>query len=137
MDMESFFTKDQAEQGIQLPLYDKLGNKTDQWIEIYGVDSEHFRLEEMKSQREMRNHAMTTVDPVELDKGMRKIQTKLVASLIKSWSFAVPCTMEERVRLLTNAPQIEDVINKAAAQRSLFFKSGSTSSAHTPDPNSN
>ena len=44
--MSAFFTRDRANEGIELPLYLPNGRKSEHWLRVLGVDSDAFRLAE-------------------------------------------------------------------------------------------
>jgi hypothetical protein len=44
LDMGAFYTRQKANEGIQLPLFLPDGTKTDHWIRIRGIDSDAFRI---------------------------------------------------------------------------------------------
>ncbi|MDO6706792.1 phage tail assembly chaperone [Photobacterium sp. 1_MG-2023] len=118
--MEQFFTREKANEGIQVPLYLPDGTESEHWLKIRGVDSDAFREAESESRR-------LTLEIASLeDEGARKDALKgqkvtLLSSLILSWSFEEACTAENVQKLLTEAPQIADQIDRLAAKRSLFF----------------
>ena len=51
--MESFFTRENANEGIELPLLLPDGTKTEHWLRIRGVDADGFRKAEARSKRKM------------------------------------------------------------------------------------
>lgn len=137
MSIKDFFTRENANEGIEVPLY-RPGSKekSGEWIRIRGVDSDEFRAAELESKRAMRS-ILENPDIKDKDKRHREELTKLLASLVISWSFPEECVRENIIELLSNAPQIEDAINTLAANRALFFKNGSANSVNTPGPSSN
>lgn len=136
--MKQFFTREQANEGIKLPLSLPDGTPTDYWIKIRGADSDEFRRAERDSIRkivEIRNSSKG--DTEALEKAHEEQETELVAALVIDWNMdedGVPqeCTKENVIEFLTNAPLIRDQINRAAANRRLFFVKGSNSSTSTP-----
>lgn len=135
MSMEKFFTRDVANEGIEIPLYlPGTDTKSGEWIRIRGVDSDEFRLADLQAKRNLRKFSESGVlsDSVHQDE-MRR----LIASLVISWSFEQECNPKAVEEFLKNAPQIQDAINQLASKRALFFKNGSTGSVNTPEPNSN
>lgn len=134
--MEDFFTRQRANEGIQLPLFAPGSNeKTGHWLQVRGVDSDEFRNANVLSQRNLRNAFEDGKVPSEqfhLDQ-----KRLLVASLISGWSFDAEFNQENLIEFLTNAPQIEEAVNQIATRRNLFFKNGSTASTDTPGPSSN
>lgn len=135
-DMESFFTRQVANEGVELPLFlPGTTTPSGHWIRVRGVDSDEFRLAQDKSRREVAE----IVQLPEPERSERRLaqQRNLIASLVMDWSFSKPCTFENVVEFLKEAPQIEDAINQVAARRSLFFKNGSSNTSDSLDPSSN
>ena len=50
--MEAFFTRERANEGVEVPLYTPDGTKSQHWIRIRGVDSDAFREAEANSKRD-------------------------------------------------------------------------------------
>lgn len=118
--LEDFFTADKAEEGRKLPLYLPDGTKTDHWMLVRGIDSASFKRAEAKAKREGAKLAGEG-DADDKIETINELQRKCVASLVADWSFDIPCTEEEIVKLFEKAPQIEDAVNTFAARRTLFF----------------
>lgn len=118
--MESFFTKAKAEQGRKLPLYTPTSEKTDHWLNVLGIDSDAFKQAEAEAKRQA-IHIAEIEDKKEQFQAQRAVERKLIAALITDWSFDMPCTEENVVNFLTQAPQIEDAVNRFAAMRTTFF----------------
>lgn len=135
-DMESFFTRQVANEGVELPLFlPGTTVKSGHWLRVRGIDSDEFRLAQDKSRREVAE----IVQLPEPERSERRLaqQRNLIAALVIDWSFSKPCTFENVVEFLKEAPQIEDAINQVAARRSLFFKNGSSNTSDSLDPSSN
>jgi hypothetical protein len=133
--MEAFFTREKANEGIEIPLYLPDGTKTEHWLRIRGVDSDHFRLAEAESKREAMRVAMIE-DPIERAKAIADAKLSLIAALVISWSFEEECTHENVKEFFRQAPQIADAVDQVASKRALFFGKGSSSSLGTPKPSS-
>jgi len=133
--MESFFTRERSNEGTEIPLYLPSGEKSDHWIRIRGVDSDIFREVEAEVKREAVRVAVLE-DEDEKKKKIAEAKVKLIACLIMSWSFEEECNQENILRLLKEAPQIMDMIDKVATKRSLFFGLGLSSSPDTPSTTS-
>ncbi len=136
-ELESFYTQDKSEAGVKLPLVRPDGSETEHWLHVRGTDSDVFRLAERAGQRKGRDLGLSTMDKDKLEQGFYQIETEVIASLVKSWSFDKPCTQANVVELFTKAPQIRDMVNRLGAKRALFFSNGSNSSEPSPDPSSN
>ena len=141
--MEAFFTREKANDGIKVPLHLPTGEKSEHWIEIYGVDSDAFRRAELEARREGVKLA-TIQDPIEKDQAQVDLTRTLRASLIRAWSFDQELTRETASEFLRNAPQIAETIDRVSSNRALFFgiayadskdnssRTPSTSSSSTP-----
>lgn len=133
--MEEFFTRERANDGIEVPLYLPSGEKSEHWIRIRGVDSDHFREAEAESRRKAVKVAAIE-DPAEQRRAIAKAKIELIAHLVISWSFGEECEYEAVVGFLKQAPQIADAIDRVASHRALFFAKGSSSSQPSPNTNS-
>lgn len=136
LDMKDFFTRDRANEGIELPLFAPGSNeKSGHWLRVRGVDSDEFRSAQVLSQRNLRD----AFDGGKVPTEQFHIDQKrlLVASLVAGWSFDKEFNQKNLLDFLTNAPQIEESVNQIATRRNLFFKTGSTASTDTPEPSSN
>ena len=133
MDMNQFYTRDKANEGIKLPLYTPEGVDTEEWLTILGVDSDEYHKNMTSTRRELLNiETDVKALPKEaqedflLEKMIQREQN-LLAGLIKDWSFEQECTFENRVEFIKNAPQIAEQINVVAGNRKVFFKGGQNS----------
>lgn len=133
--MEAFFTRERANEGIEIPLYLPDGTRTEHWLRIRGVDSDHFRLAEAESKRDAMRVAMIE-DPLERAKAIADAKLNLIAALVISWSFEKECTLENVKEFFRQAPQIADAVDQVASKRALFFAKRSSSSLSTPKPSS-
>lgn len=136
-ELEQFYTQEKSEEGMRVPLLKPDGSESGHWLLIRGTDSQAFRLAERMGQRKGRDLAFKTKDENQLAAGYAGIETEVIASLVKAWSFEKPCTLANVVDFFKKAPQIQDTVNVMGAKRALFFKNGSTSSEPSPDPSSN
>ena len=131
--MESFFTRERANEGIDLPLALPDGSPTQHSIRIRGVDSDAFRAAEAESHRRVMNtKAKEVTDPVTMSKLMADARLDVLAALVITWTFDAPPTKENVVKLLQQAPQIADMIDQLASRRALFFNKGSSPSSPSP-----
>lgn len=133
--MEAFYTRERANEGIEIPLYLPDGTKTEHWLRIRGIDSDHFRLAEAESKRDAMRVAMIE-DPLERAKAIADAKLSLIAELVISWSFEKECTHENVKEFFRQAPQIADAVDQVASKRALFFAKRSSSSLSTPKPSS-
>lgn len=133
--MEAFFTREKANEGIEVPLYLPSGEKSEHWLRIRGVDSDHFRLAEADSRRKAIDIA-TIDDTLERAKAIADAKLALIAELVVGWSFEKECTPENVKEFFRQAPQIADAVDQVASKRTLFFGKGSSSSQSTLKPSS-
>lgn len=133
--MEDFFTSDRAEEGIKVPLTSPDGKDTDHWLQLRGIDSNVFRTAEAQSRRTVLKLAVDKeLDESDKQDRVKDEERKVLSSLIKAWSFDMECTPENIITLLTKAPQIEDMVNKITAQRTLFFREAVKNSSDGSQP---
>jgi hypothetical protein len=133
--MDAFYTRDRANEGIELPLYLPNGRKSGHWLRVLGVDSDAFRLAEADSRRDAFRVA-SIEDKEKRAEEMHASKRRLVAALIVGWSFPQPCTPRNVEEFLRQAPQIMDAVDMAASRRALFFAARSSSSQPTPSDSS-
>lgn len=125
--MEAFFTRERANEGVEVPLYTPDGTKSQHWIRIRGVDSDAFREAEANSKREAFRVA-SIEDTVERAKAIQDAKLNLIAALVISWSFEKECTPENVKEFFRQAPQIADAVDQVASKRALFFAKRSSNS---------
>lgn len=134
--MEQFFTRQLANDGIKYELENIDGSPSQEWLIIRGVDSDEFRLAEAEAQRNMILIA-SIEDPMERNKAAEACKVLTLTSLIKDWSFDLELTQENKLKLLTEAPQIAKKINVLAGQRNRLIQKKSTPSTSGQKQNSN
>ena len=134
--MQHFFTRQKANEGVKLPLDLPDGTPTAHFITVRGVDSDDFRRANTESKRKLVELALdrerATLDPKEHEQQ----RLNVLASLVAGWSFDQPCTFENIITLLREAPNLADQIDRIAAKRHLFFLNGSTNSSPSLPQNS-
>ena len=111
--MESFFTRENANEGIELPLLLPDGTKTEHWLRIRGVDADGFRKAEARSKRKMLEIAAEK-DLDKRDAEVEDTRLAMLAALVIGWSFDNPCTEAEIKRLFREAPQIAEQVDRTA-----------------------
>lgn len=136
--MQDFFTRNGANEGVQIPLHTPTGEKSEHWLRVRGTDSDAFRAADAKGQRKLAELMATvkTAPETDVDAGMAGIKREVIASLVCGWSFDGECTQEAVCELFINAPQIMDMVDKFAGRRSLFFALKLKGSTPTPATNS-
>jgi hypothetical protein len=126
--MKEFYTRQTANEGVQLPLYHPDGTLSEHWIKVRGVDSDQFRQAEAKAKRKAVEMAQIK-DDQERAEAVRETELECIATLVAGWSFPEPCDHNTVVNFLREAPQIADMVNRFAARRAEFFGKKSKSSA--------
>jgi hypothetical protein len=145
-EMKRFFTRPQANAGTRLVLKDPItGKDTEHWIQVLGQDSDAFREEEDACRRRTQD-ALAAIPPnqqndmakrVEVVRGMKLEEFLLgAAALVAAWSFAEPCTREDVIAWLRQAPHIQTEIDILAGDRANFLGSSASSSTSTPNQSS-
>ena len=132
--MESFFTRERANEGIDLPLALPDGTPTKHSIRIRGVDSDAFRAAEAESHRRVMNTKAKELatNPAAMSQLMADARLDVLGALVITWTFDQPPSKENVVKFLKQAPQIADMIDQLASRRALFFTKGSSPSSTTP-----
>jgi hypothetical protein len=121
--MADFYTRSKANDGIKVDLYLPNGEATDHFIRIRGIDSDQFRDTDTKVRRSAIK--IVEIDDEELKEEMIKdSHLDILVSLVIDWSFDDECNPANIKQLFTEAPQIADTVDRAAAKRSLFFDNG-------------
>ena len=127
--MKEFYTRQTANEGVQLPLYYPDGTVSEHWIKVRGVDSDHFRQAEAKAKRSAVELAQIK-DEQKRAEAVRETELECIAALVSGWSFPEEANHDNVVNFLREAPQIADMVNRFAARRAEFFGKKSTSSAN-------
>ena len=112
-DMELFYTKDMANEGKRVDLFTPTGEKTEHWIVIRSIHSDAYKAAQAEAMRSTLGGEEDTVS----DKN-----NKVLASLIKSWSFKTELTQGSAVAFINKAPQIADKIYTLAVNAEFFYK---------------
>jgi hypothetical protein len=128
MSISDFFTSENAESGIDLPLYLPSGEKSDFFIKIRGVDSEKFRIAEAQAKRRAVHVAQIDNEDART-KAILDERVVLACALVISWNLPEECNQKNIAELFTKAPQLLDMVDRIAGQRSLFFSKKQTSSS--------
>ena len=110
--MELFYTKDMANEGKRIDLFTPTGEKTEHWIVIRSIHSDAYKAAQSAAMRD----ALGGEDSV-ADKN-----NKVLASLIKSWSFKTELTQDSAIAFINKAPQIADKIYTLAVNAEFFYK---------------
>ena len=125
--MGSFSIKGRSEDGIKVPLLLPDGEKTEHFLMVRGADSAAFRKAQARAHRGALellklSKAKNPIDAGDLAMRQAKVQRDLLSNLISGWSFEEECTPETVSDFFEEAPQIEEMVNEIAGDRSQFFK---------------
>jgi len=121
MDLKDFHTREESEAGLEVPLYDsKTGEKSEHTLRVRNCDSNEYQLARIGYQR---TRAIVSAESDDAKACLLELayQRKLSASLVMGWSFEEKCTPEAVVDLFKNAPGIQEMVERIAADRQLFF----------------
>jgi len=124
--MGSFSVKAKSDEGIKVPLLLPDGSKTDHFIMVRGADSSAFRKAQARAHRgalellKLKN-AKNPIETGDLAMRQAKVQRDLISHLFAGWSFDEECTPESASAFMESAPQIEELVNEIAGDRSRFF----------------
>lgn len=125
--VSQFHTRQGANEGIELPLFNAEGEKTDYAIQIRGSHSDAFKRAQAMSRRTAVGFATIDNEDELFDK-IEEERIKMLSSLVISWNLkddngkAYPCTRENIIELFTEAPQIANQVDKLSSKSSLFLK---------------
>lgn len=133
--MGEFFTRNKANEGLQLPLYRPDGSKSEHWVRVLGIDSDAFRRADAEARRDAFRIAQIE-DLTERSQAIADSKRRLVAALVVDWSFDRPCNVETVAEFFREAPQIMDAIDMASSKRALFFANRSSGSQPSPSTSS-
>lgn len=127
MSMNRYKIRSQAQKPMKVFLVDPAtGEHTEDWVEVRSSLSDEFM--------EARDAAMRAVQGVVTpDKAQRKaevgeIQLEMKSSLVAGWSFEEPCTKENIIEFLREAPQIQQMLLNVADDSARFFSKPSEGS---------
>lgn len=125
--MKEFYTREKANEGIELPLFLPDGTLSEHWLIVRGVDSDKFRQAESTAKRKAIEFAQIEGMQERAD-AVRTAELECIAALIADWSFPQECTADNVVTFLREAPQIADEVNRFAARRIAYFRKKSETS---------
>lgn len=123
MSMDQFFTRDRANEGIKVPLRTPEGDQTDYYLIIRSQWSDSFQQAKAKSYRD--DLAALTGKETVCAEDRHAI---LTASLVAGWNLEEEFTDDNVIKLLKNAPQLRDMIDRYASSDARFFTKPSSDS---------
>lgn len=133
--MDAFFTRQMANDGIELPLYLPDGKPTEHRIRIRSIDSDAFQRADSEARKHLLEISLET-DKEKAATMLEEHRLRVRASLVISWTFEQECTEANIMKFLQEAPQIAKEIDRLSGRRSLFFKKGSASSTPSQEVSS-
>lgn len=130
---ERFQTRAKANAGAKLQLWDPIkGEMSDEWLLLLGKDSDVAHKVELDLDRQVRKRlsGIDSKDKEALAKATKELEDSApdrvreqIASLVVDWSWAdeQPCTRDNVIEFLREAPQVADSIDTLTSNRALFF----------------
>lgn len=121
--MSRYMIRDKANVPKRVQLYDPATmEKTEDWIDVNSSLSDDFR--------EARDEAMQNVAKIAeipheetRKKAAADSMISMYAGLINAWSFDKPCTTENKINFLREAPQVKNMVIAVADSNESFFAS--------------
>jgi len=127
MKPSDFFTRAKANEGERMPLSLPDGTPTDEWLQIRGVDSDHFR----HALDEFRRKSLSAASLKDLEEKAEKAEAarlELNAALVIGWSFDAEFSEAALLEFLRESPYIAAEVDRFASDRRRFFGKRSTGS---------
>ena len=131
--MEEFFTREKANKGVKLPLVHPDGSESKHWLIIRNIQSDLFRQKIEDDARRRLEFARPAEGDEKKEEFIETTHEELLSTLIADWSFDEECTEENKIKFLTEAPQIAEEIDKFAANKKRFFAQPSKSCTDTSE----
>ena len=118
--ISDFFTREDANEGIKLPLLRQDGSDSGLWVRIGSIDSDAYRA----ARRDMERAAFRRGEGDDIDTILSTHKERMIAALILDWSpeFDDRPTTENKLKFVREAPHIADRIDVAATNRAEFSK---------------
>ena len=125
--IKDHYTRASANEGIWCELKFPDGTPHGK-LRLLSVDSDSFRHKDIELKRKLFERSLESAKE---RNGGRLVtddhRLELMASLIAEWDFDEPCTQENKMTFLREAPQVADFVDRMASQRAAFFKNPLTS----------
>jgi hypothetical protein len=120
---EAFHVLPKSEKGFEMQIELPDGTETDETITVRGADSKKFRGAQATANRKNMDLVRKgKLKPDQLAVKQMENHVELLASLVVSWSFELPCTKPNVLDFLTKSPQIQEQIDSVAGDRRNFFE---------------
>lgn len=121
--IKDFYTRENANEGIKVPLFLPSGEESEHYLVVAGHDSDRFREKETEIIRRFAKKIASEGEDFKSDDAYdQNDQLELLASLILDWSFDEELTEESAIEMLREAPQIAQQVNALSTKRELFIK---------------
>lgn len=127
MSMEQFFTRQKASAGKKVPLQLPDGTRTEFYLIIRSRWSDEFRKAKEAAMRAAAAKVAAEGKNVDADALASSAAIDMIAALVVDWNLPETFTPENVRKLLQEAPQLAEKIDKLAADDKYFFKDGSLS----------
>jgi hypothetical protein len=119
-DMGLFMTRDRAGKPRRVLLVDPATNKeTSHWLDIRSSLSDEFQI--MKERLIQEAPMVAALSEPARTEMKRTNQLRLRSALVAGWSFSQPCTEDNIVNFLREAPQLQPMVIEVADDAASFF----------------
>lgn len=121
MKIEDFYTRSEANEGVEVKLKTKEGADSGEWLRVLNRDSDVFRIAQSKFNARVAKIDFSDKTESEIAALQNTMTIELVSTLVHSWSFDVECSSENVIKLLTEAPNILDMVERVGGSSELYF----------------
>lgn len=120
--MAAFFTRNAANEGIEIPLSYPDTSPSPFWIRIRGKDSDAYQKAHSKFQQTLLQASYLKTPEERKNLNADEMTLDVLESLVIGWNLPEEFNSENVRKLLREAPQIADQIERLAKDRAYFFK---------------
>lgn len=118
--MDKYKTRSKVSNPVRQHLLDPTTQElTTDYLEIRSSLSDEFMDARDRSMQEVSE--IDEQDPKKRKALVKEIQLRMSAALVAGWSFSEPCTEENVVEFLREAPQVRNLVNSVADDAQRFF----------------
>jgi hypothetical protein len=128
-DKSKYFTRSRANAGVVLNIKTPEGEDAGDWLRVRGVDSDAFREAKVEANRRLMAAAALET-PEARTAATLDNERRMTAALVLAWSFDEPCTEDNVVAFLAEAPQVMRAVDDLVFNRDRFF---GVASSNLPD----
>jgi hypothetical protein len=128
MNQNAFKTRSGANKGKRLNLLTPDNKPSEAWVDVLGVDSDAFTAASRAASRDLiawiedRGDTKETRASAEFVTFTERSKLELRAKLVIAWSFEEPCTLDNVIAFLKEAPHVAQQIDEFASKRSQFVE---------------